>query len=119
MIVVKIELWPHGLECHKKELGTMHIINDGTGDLKTGNYRCEIYRWGKNKVLWRKGWFGGFRRQVAGPWDALLFGLMACIPDRFKKFGAKIIGKDELNGLGFGQSSEPQDVPETQPPAGK
>lgn len=40
MLVLKIELWPHGDRKRSKVIATGIIVNDGTGDLKTGNYDC-------------------------------------------------------------------------------
>jgi hypothetical protein len=51
MVVVKIELWPHGDESKKRMLGQMNIINEGTGDVVFGNYSTELLHagtyWGK------------------------------------------------------------------------
>jgi hypothetical protein len=44
MIVVKIELWPHGSEERAKEIGRTYITNDGTGTLKRGNYDAWVCR---------------------------------------------------------------------------
>lgn len=38
MIVVKVEMWPHGDESRKYRLGEMRIANDGTGSQGTGSY---------------------------------------------------------------------------------
>ena len=38
MLVIKLELWPYGDESAARELGRMHISNDGTGDGETGHY---------------------------------------------------------------------------------
>lgn len=38
MVVVKIELWPHGDESQMRPLGRIDIANDGTGTVALGNY---------------------------------------------------------------------------------
>ncbi len=42
MIVAKIELWPHGYENEAKEIGRIYIVNDGSGDVMSGNYNVQI-----------------------------------------------------------------------------
>lgn len=42
MIRVTVELIPFGDEDHKKGLGIVEIINDGTGNHKLGNYTIYI-----------------------------------------------------------------------------
>lgn len=51
MLRVTVEIVPFGDEERKRTLGSMTIINDMTGDLKSGNYSCEItsYDWTRNK----------------------------------------------------------------------
>jgi hypothetical protein len=39
MIVVKVELWPHGNQSRARELGALIIANDATGTPERGNYR--------------------------------------------------------------------------------
>jgi hypothetical protein len=39
MIVVKIELWPHGREVARTEIGRLYIANMG-GDAEIGHYKC-------------------------------------------------------------------------------
>jgi hypothetical protein len=38
MLVIKIEIWPFGVEENKRPIGNLKIANDGTGDAETGNY---------------------------------------------------------------------------------
>ena len=43
MLVVKVEIWPHGNEVKAEEIGYLRIINDGmasdgSGDSPIGNY---------------------------------------------------------------------------------
>jgi hypothetical protein len=38
MLVIKVEIWPFGSQAHKRTLGEMHIVNDGTERGPFGNY---------------------------------------------------------------------------------
>ena len=38
MLVCRLEIWPFGEEDRKRDLGTLCISNDATGDPETGNY---------------------------------------------------------------------------------
>ena len=42
VIVVTVEIWPHGVESQKRTLGTAKITNDGTGTPESGNYKFEL-----------------------------------------------------------------------------
>jgi hypothetical protein len=42
MIRVTVELIPFGDEEGKKIIGTMNIVNDGTGDQEIGNYMARM-----------------------------------------------------------------------------
>lgn len=42
MIRVTVELVPWGKEAEKKTIGTMVIVNDGTGSREMGNYKYYI-----------------------------------------------------------------------------
>lgn len=42
MLVIKIEVWPHGSEYNKKLLGTCKIVNNGNGTKEFGQYDCEF-----------------------------------------------------------------------------
>ena len=43
MLVVTVELWPFGIKSERKELATMVIANDGTGDVERGNYNVRRF----------------------------------------------------------------------------
>lgn len=47
MIVVSIELWPHGDQAKARPLGVALITNDGTGNKVTGNYNVKLSHSGK------------------------------------------------------------------------
>jgi len=38
MLRLTLEIVPHGIESRKRTVGTLHIINDGSGTIETGNY---------------------------------------------------------------------------------
>lgn len=38
MLVIKIELWPHGDEARRQTIATGVIVNDGTGSAEMANY---------------------------------------------------------------------------------
>lgn len=44
MLVIKIELWPHGAETEAKEIGRTYVTNDGTGTPRRGNYDVHVCR---------------------------------------------------------------------------
>lgn len=46
MIVVKIEMWPHGRQAAAREIGRTYIYNDG-GSLTSGDYEVRVCRRGK------------------------------------------------------------------------
>ena len=46
MLVVRVELWPGGDDRKRREIALMTITNDGTGDIKTGNYVGSVFRKG-------------------------------------------------------------------------
>lgn len=43
MLKIRIELWPFGNEAQKREIATMDLWNDGTGDRYVGNYQGEAH----------------------------------------------------------------------------
>lgn len=70
MLRVKIELWPGGQEANKRDMGTLTIANDGSGDQDMGNYAFSISKW-ENKGIWKQGEVKGFNRIKFGAWDLL------------------------------------------------
>ena len=52
MLVVKVELWPRGVEARCRELGRMYIINQGgTASAKRGNYAIHLMRKGVSATV--------------------------------------------------------------------
>ena len=68
MVVVKIEMWPHGDESKAYGLGVVHIANDGTGDTGKGNYDIEVKHGGiffEKPGNWKTGRVTGFIRTIS------------------------------------------------------
>jgi hypothetical protein len=80
MVVVKIELWPHGKKEEARDLGVLMISNDGTGTAGVCSYDVSIGHggkyWGKPGA-WKRGKVHGFRRQLS-PYHLLARALDAC-----------------------------------------
>jgi len=59
MVVVKVELWPGGLEDQAEELSRMYIANTGSSPHPDiGNYNVALMRKGAKNPPWKIG-FGG------------------------------------------------------------
>ncbi|HWB13318.1 MAG TPA: hypothetical protein VG826_29100 [Pirellulales bacterium] len=69
MVVVKIELWPHGDEEQKRPLGVLTIANDGSGDARVGHYDVTASHagayFGRRREPYRTGKVRGFPRQLS------------------------------------------------------
>ncbi len=65
MLRITIELIPNGDPSKAKVLGSMDIINDGTGSAEFGNYRGEL----QAEYGTRKGRLTGFNRQHCSAWS--------------------------------------------------
>lgn len=89
MLVVRIELWPKGVEANKRVLGLAAIaLRRMTTDRKVGGYAYWLLKWSNRPAnlavpttipksrIWRQGAVQGFRRLTRGPWD-LLFKVLA------------------------------------------
>ena len=80
MIVVKIELWPHGIESRARELGRMLIDNQG-GTHTRGDYRVRVLRKGsKDKVL-RECKVDNYPRQSYNIWRLICRALKGTFPE--------------------------------------
>ena len=81
MIRITIELYPRGDYNAAKTLGVMDIWNDGTGDIKTGNYKFCAWKAGTpkdilhiNNAILKAKWNGiisNFPRKRLLVWDLL------------------------------------------------
>jgi hypothetical protein len=69
MVVVKIEMWPHGDRSKAYPLGTVLIANDGTGSTTTGNYEVTASHsgmfYGKRPEPYKTGKVAGFLRKLS------------------------------------------------------
>lgn len=50
MIVIKVELWPLGVESKAREIGRAYIANDGAGSTERGDYVAAVCRRGMTAV---------------------------------------------------------------------
>lgn len=82
MIVVTIELWPHGRHDRAVLLGSATIANDGTGTLDSGNYEVTLSRRGNATSLWKLGRVEGFPRKRLGGYDLLFRALREIVGGR-------------------------------------
>lgn len=90
MIVVKVEMWPHGDEAKKREIGRTYIYNAG-GGLKRGNYEARVCRKGKTaykledlrsgKGFTRTGRVENYPRLSYNIWRLVIQALRACFPE--------------------------------------
>ena len=91
MIVVKIELWPGGLEAGKQEIGRAEISNTGElGNGPVGNYEIRLMKSAKyasRPGIWKKGRLNGFVRE-RGPYDLVAACFSSVLgPERIAKWG--------------------------------
>lgn len=83
MVVVKVEMWPHGLENKKYELGVAHISNVG-GDGDYGDYDVTLFKsatYAKPKnagLVYKKGAVLHFKRH-RGPWPLLMLAIQSAL----------------------------------------
>lgn len=96
MIVVKVELWPGGVEDNAIDLGVAKIANDLQGSLSSalrgGDYDIRIEKGAmysrRPGDVWKKGRVEGFPRQSnrVGPWELLFLALKACGIDKRARY---------------------------------
>ena len=70
MILVTVELIPHGDESKAQVLHVGVIANSGTGTATRGNYRYALSQRG-SKRAWRRGVVRDFPREAHGAWHLL------------------------------------------------
>ena len=80
MLVVRIELWPHGDLTRCRTIATGRIINTGTGTPARGNYRIEL----RDALgrLWKSGVVDNFPRKRLLAWDLLTCALYSVLGSR-------------------------------------
>jgi hypothetical protein len=84
MVVVKIEIWPHGDESKAREIGRAKIANDNSGTSALGNYEIELSHSGAyagRPGVWKRGRLSGFFRR-SSPYHLVMLALGAVLLDR-------------------------------------
>lgn len=84
MLVVKIELWPHGSEAMKTVIGEARIANDGTGTAVLGNYDVQLAhsgRYASRPGVWKRGRVLGHARELS-PYHLVLRALQVALTAR-------------------------------------
>lgn len=81
MIVVKVELWPLGFESKKRELGRMHISNQGSGSAKRGDYKVQVMRKGTKGTVQREGEVKNYPRLSYNVWRLVTRALKSAFPE--------------------------------------
>lgn len=68
MIVVRVEMWPHGDHTRARLIGCLWIDNDGTGTEQIGSYNVAASHTGeylrRNKDVWKEGRVEHFLRRL-------------------------------------------------------
>jgi len=98
MLEIKIDLIPFGQERRRKTLHIGHIVNDGSGDPKNGNYKTILWHKGPKKdsvtcsqalhgreparsKIWKEGEIVGFKRSQKNAWYLLYLALKNIFED--------------------------------------
>lgn len=81
MIRITIELIPFGIY-PAKHLGSIDIINTGSGTKTKGNYKYRLSRKGSPLSSWKTGEIEGFPRLQKSAYDLLYRVLKAAVGDR-------------------------------------
>ena len=89
MIVIRVEMWPHGDESRKSELGIAYVANDGTGTSQVGNYDVQLMKsasmGARRSGVWKTGRVEGFPRLRLGQWDLIFRALLATVGYRNRR----------------------------------
>ena len=75
MIVIRIELWPHGDMSKARILGTGIIANTGQGTNEVGQYKAFFDSMGPSGPQHREARIGRFKRQEKDSWELLYLAL--------------------------------------------
>lgn len=100
MIVVKVELWPGGVESGARELSRAYITNDAKTSVETkgeyGSYDCRFMQSHQfnPKEVWKQSRAKFIHRTKRGVWDILFVGLFNA--GLLKRNGAAVQTKDEI-----------------------
>ena len=72
MLVISVELWPHGDRGQAKQIASAQVANTGTGDLEHGNYTASFFTERRGRMaLVSTAQLKGFLRQQKNSWDLL------------------------------------------------
>ena len=82
-LTAKINLHPHGNLDHLQNIGTIVIVNNGTGTDSKGNYDYVLYKRSSGSV-WKQGKIEDFPRKRLGGYDLLFRVLEKVVGDRNK-----------------------------------
>lgn len=105
MIILKIEL--HSAITGKvTEIGRAHIINDGTGTHKCGNYDIHVMRKGTTNKVQRSGRVTDYPRQAYTVWELVRRGLTAALGQWPIHPGYPQEFDEEVSGLEAGSTLE-------------
>lgn len=105
MIVVKIEMWPHGDSTRPYDLGCIEIANCG-GTRSLGTYNARLLKsashGAKAAGVWKRGIVEGFPRLRLGAYD-LLFRVLAGVlgtrnPDAHEAFRKRLADIEAVEG---------------------
>lgn len=101
MIVVKIELWPHGNPETVREIGRIVIANDGTGTRELGNYNVALAHAGiysDEPGAWKSGTVTGHKRSLS-PYHLISKAINTALKGRVKhEWADKYIEYSKLDG---------------------
>ena len=84
MVVVKIEIWPHGDESKAREIGRAQIANVG-GTADVGEYECRLAhaeRFAHRSGWWKIGKLSGFKRRTSSPYHLVMLAFGATLLDK-------------------------------------
>lgn len=79
MMLCTLEMWPYGSDAGKYRLGEA-LISEIGGDRDLGHYSVSLQKsaeFAKREGPWRSGVVLNFRRNLFGPYDLLLRGLIS------------------------------------------
>jgi len=75
MIVIRIEIWPHGDMSKARIIGYGNIANTGQGTPELGQYRAFFDSMGPSGLQHREVRIGRFKRQEKDSWELLYLAL--------------------------------------------
>ena len=88
MLKITIEIFPYGSKKHKRKIGEINIVNDGSAESPdTGNYEVTLHKspeYSAKPGVWKKGKVKNFLRKKLGPYDLLFRALQNTVSYRNK-----------------------------------